>query len=346
MIQKLCFVSLTRGNRMFATCSQIRYPRKSSLQESEEFSNWKKYVKSPKDGEEIISTTNFGTVRLDSMNVPKRHGVFDQEVTVDTFESKSQVMYSEPSENVNKSKPVEVATNELFLENSLRPEDEIRKIGGESLSKKPPPSAKIKSSKKAVKEELSKEPLVYQKFDKQIVKHSPKKLKPDSKTQEATGSNKESKSEIKEEKKVVKKLDEEISSKDPSTMNALQFVKKIRREAVLQKTEIENVVRHNKESEILQIGEGIQAKLKAVSRSVEFDNISGKRNQKTIDEDGGEERMKDANNLGYLDPKFLPINLEKLTSAEVEVLVQKSVLFDRRKITFRFFLLNKKFTLA
>ena len=132
----------------------------------------------------------------------------------------------------------------------------------------------------------------------------------------------------------MKKLDEENSSNDPSTMNALQFVKKIRKEAALQKTEIENVVRHDKESEILRIGEGSQAKLKAVARSMDLEKISGKRNQNTLAEEDGEDQIK-GSNLGHVDPKFLPINLQKLTSAEVEVLMQKSVLFDKRKFFLR-----------
>ena len=326
MIQKLSVISLRTGNRMIATCSQLRFPRKPSLQESEEFSNWKKYVKSPKDGEEIISTTNFGTVRLDSMNTPKRHGIFDEEAKIDPFESENKVMYSEPDKSV-KFNPVEVASKEFFLENSPRPEDEIPKIG-EKPSK---PSPRIKSTKKAVKEELPEEPSNYQKFDKLVVKKSPK-IKQDSKPKEA--SNENSKSDIKQKKK-VNKSNEENSSNDQSTMNALQFVKKIRQEAALQKTEIENVVRHNKESEILRIGEGSQAKLKAVARSLDLEKISGKRNrQNTFSEDDGEDQIK-GYNLGYVDPKFLPINLQKLTSAEVEVLMQKSVLFDKRKIIFQ-----------
>ena len=177
MIQKLSVNSLRAGYRKITTCSQLRFPRKPSLQESEEFSNWKKYVKSPKDGEEIISTTNFGTVRLDSMNVPKRHGVFDEEVKVDSFESGSKVVYSESDESI-KSKPVDILSNEFFLENSLRPEDAIPKIG-EKPSKT---SSKVKTTKKALKEELPEETLNDQKFDRIVVKKSPK-IKQASKSQ-------------------------------------------------------------------------------------------------------------------------------------------------------------------
>ena len=61
-------ITVFKDLRTISTCQNLCYPRKKAVLDSQGLLRWTNYVETLKKGEEVIASTNFGTVCLYSMN--------------------------------------------------------------------------------------------------------------------------------------------------------------------------------------------------------------------------------------------------------------------------------------
>ena len=328
-----------RNCRSFSTCGRLLYPR-GKLNTSKEFiegvSHWKQYVEDPNIENEIgivdvMSPTNFGAVRLDSANQPKFHGAFDTEfknnMNTDDIDNVDKVSVLQHKENLNENfEKYDTSEEGYYLDEPLRPEDripEIEKLKTKTkktkLEKNIPVKTKVQEEKVETANEIS--------YDNSV-NYKPNKLHL---SEDKKYSNKLTKAK---EKKTNEKKPTEIKNvmehHQTPTMNAYEFVKQIRKKSFEQQIIETKPKKLDKETEILQLGKGLQSRMKD---TVVLADSKTSKNRSDIQE---LEEISKPFKGGKVNPKFLPHgwwgqNMNKLSSVEVEDILKKGVLYDKRK---------------
>ena len=121
----------------------------------------------------------------------------------------------------------------------------------------------------------------------------------------------------------LKKPKREVTKKTPT---ALDFVKKMRKEFTFDAQSNSFVQKNTREQEISQIGESLQRRIGRVVNGTMKEGIKDKKGSV-------EENNSPLENVeGRVSERFLPTDLERLTSAEVENIIQNSVIYNDHDI--------------
>ena len=242
-------------SKLFSTTMCKSLPRAPSTSSPK----WKDFVnrKDPgEEGENVVST-NFGGIRLDSMN---ERTVNEEVMTVGNLTDKTestQISNSDPFHEQNQ--PIE---SKLYEPNNVK------------------------------KGKLFNEHYVEQDLVTSIEKPLQKK--------------------------------NEVLPPKPPTVKAYKFINHLRNESILSKNSSNDPMRFSKETEVIKIGQGIETRIASVVPIGTQKNNSLSKDAELEGDNPGQ------NNLGgRVDPKFLPLDLAKLTSVEVIALLKDNIIYDK-----------------
>jgi hypothetical protein len=244
-------------NKLFSTTVCRTLPRAPSTSSSK----WKDFVnrKDPgEEGENLVST-NFGGVRLDSMN---ERTVNEEVMTVGNLIDKTESTQSNNSDPFHEqNQPIE---SKLYEPNNVK------------------------------KDKVFNETYVEQDLVPSIDKPLHKK--------------------------------NEVLLPKPPTVKAYKFIRHLRNESILAKSSSNDPMRYSKETEVRKIGQGIETRIASV--------VGTQKNNSLSKDAEFEQDNPGQNNLGgRVDPKFLPLDLTKLTSVEVLALLKDNIIYDKGKFS-------------
>ena len=316
------------------------------------------------EGEEVVAPTTFGTVRMDSINKLKYHGAYDEDTKKADFyeEEEDKVQLWTP----NKTKTFEYDTSEegLYIENfSSRPEDKIREIGdvpeitkkSKSISKNVGSSIADVSLTQKMSQKMSfsdeeKNWTRQNKAHKTTYQHSnteiynsdsnyfDNKIKKKINTKADKSEFKSDHGKGKSENKVVRKDTSMQNENEPPKMNAFEYIKLMQKENFEQEKLREmSQSPMSKEVEVKQLGQGVQKRINYALGSERSSANSALTKNKTRNEtdDDDDEPFKNGDGLRPCDPKYLPVDINKLSSVEVMEILEKGIIFDKRKYLFK-----------
>ena len=313
------------------------------------------------EGEEAVAPTTFGTVRMDTMNKLKYHGAYDEEMKkVEFYEEEGEDKVQLWTPNRNKTFDYDTSNEGLYIENfSSRPEDKIPEIGDV-----PKVTSTKKSSKQGISQKDEKsmsdmhltQKISFSNEEKNwtLQNKDIKTAYQDFKNMEnynSSDSNFENKMNIKrstntkidksdfisghKEKSEHKHIKKDTSAiqqteNEPPTMNAFEYIKQMQKENFEQEKlrEIQQPPM-SKEIEVKQLGQGVQKRINFALGSANSALTKSMSRNKTEDID--ETFKNDDGLLRLCDPKYLPVDLNKLSSVEVMEILEKGIIYDKRK---------------
>ena len=297
---------------------------------------------------------------MDTMNKLKYHGAYDEEMKkVEFYEEEGEDKVQLWTPNRNKTLDYDTSNEGLYIENfSSRPEDKIPEIGDV-----PKVTSTKKSSKKSISQKdgnsISDMPLM----EKNSFSNEEKNWTPQNKANKTAyqdlnmenynsrDSNFDNKINIKvssntkidksdfksgpKEKSEYKHVKKDTSAiqqteNEPPTMNAFEYIKQMQKENFEQE-KLREIPKPpmSKEIEVKQLGQGVQKRINFALGSANSALTKSVTQNTTEDND---ETFK--NNDGLVrpcDPKYLPVDLNKLSSVEVMEILEKGIIYDKRK---------------
>jgi len=144
----------------------------------------------------------------------------------------------------------------------------------------------------------------------------------------------------KSEHKHIKKDTSAIqqTENEPPTMNAFEYIKQMQKENFEQE-KLRDIQQPpmSKEIEVKQLGQGVQKRINFALGSANSALTKSMSRNKTEDID--ETFKNDDGLLRLCDPKYLPVDLNKLSSVEVMEILEKGIIYDKHDIV----VLNKPF---
>lgn len=322
------------------TSATRAYPRGSvkaselsiESQEDSPAQRWTKYVRTRKVDEnsplESHIEMSYGTVRLDSQNRPLMHGHLDhaEALAEDDVIAKSRTgqQHAESvmeisTQHVIRQREDDEEGGGLYLEHEPRSQDKVKFI---SISKQKKVDKQTTSSTHHI--EPKPENNNKQLKDKGVenVKLTVEKREP----QMSLCDEPQVKQVTKHKKKQdVKEKEEDGDSKKEPT--ALEYVKLLRQQSIVEPHKELKEVRPSKESDVEKLDHSLQKRLfDAVGTIARSGDEDGNETSKIVK---GEGERSEVNPDGRVQQKFLPNDLSKLTSVEVQALLNDSVVFDR-----------------